>query len=86
MIQFSLLVKAGDMLREFNFRKLQTTDSPGLFSVNVCDERGNRIFFTMEKSEDDWKVVPVSTLPKWVEQNQTGLSNAIVEELKSWQN
>ena len=85
MVQFSLLVKAGDRLREFNFRRLQTNPA-GTFAVNVCDERGNRIFFNMEKADNDWKVVPASNAPKWLEQNQAGLSTALEEELKSWEN
>ena len=87
MIQFSLLVKAGDRLREFNFRKLPSqAQYPGLFSVNVCDERGNRIFFNMEKEEGEWKLIPVNPLPKWIEQGHSGLSHALDEELKDWQN
>jgi hypothetical protein len=87
MVQFSLLVKAGDRLREFNFRRLSSNEA-GTFSVNVCDERGNRIFFNMEKTEGDWKVVPVTSLPKWLEQtqSQSGLSNALDQELKTWDN
>jgi hypothetical protein len=85
MIQFSLLVKAGDRLREFNFRKLNKEEN-GVFSVNVCDERGNRIFFNMEKQDGHWRIDPVSPAPKWLDQNPEGLHLALEEELKQWEN
>ena len=84
MVQFSLLVKAGDRLREFNFRKLKEPRE-GLFSVNVCDERGNRIMFNIEKKEEEWKIVPAARLPRWLIQNETRLRDAMLEELRSWE-
>ncbi len=85
MVQFSLLVKAGDRLREFNFRKLNKDES-GVFAVNVCDERGNRIFFNMEKQDGHWRIDPVTSPPKWLDQNQESLQLALEEELKQWAN
>ena len=84
MVQFSLLVKAGDRLREFNFRKLKEPQE-GLFSVNVCDERGNRIMFNIEKKEEEWKIVQGTRLPRWLVQNEIRLRDAMLEELRSWE-
>ncbi len=83
MVQFSLLVKAGDRLREFNFRKLKIPHED-LFSVNVCDERGNRVMFNMEKIEEEWKVTSSGRLPRWIVHNETRLREALTEELRSW--
>jgi hypothetical protein len=83
MVQFSLLLKAGDRVREFNFRKLRIPHED-LFSVNVCDERGNRILFNLEKQETEWKIVPGGKLPRWVVQNEERLREAVEEELRSW--
>jgi hypothetical protein len=83
MVQFSLLVKAGDRLREFNFRKLKAPHEE-VFSVNVCDERGNRVIFNVEKKEAEWKIVPGPRLPKWLVQNENRLGEALDEELRSW--
>lgn len=82
MVQFSLLVKAGDRVREFNFRKLKKQEEE-LLAVNVCDERGERIFFNMQKKESSWKIVPGS-LPPWVSQYENNLRQAIEEELINW--
>ena len=84
MVQFSLLVKAGDRLREFNFRKLKEPQE-GLFSVNVCDERGNRIIFNIEKKEEEWKIVQGTMLPRWLIQNEIRLRDAMLEELRTWE-
>jgi hypothetical protein len=83
MVQFSLLVKAGDRLREFNFRRLKFPHED-LFSVNVCDERGNRILFNIEKQENEWHISPSQRLPKWITQSEVRLREALEEELKSW--
>jgi hypothetical protein len=81
MVQFSLMVKAGDRLREFNFRKLKTPHEE--FSVNVCDERGNRIFFQMLKNDSNWKISSTQ-LPTWISQTETRLNDAVEDELRNW--
>ncbi len=83
MIQFSLLVKAGDRVREFNFRKLRNPEEEQ-FSVNVCDERGDRILFNLHKEEGAWRVGPES-LPPWIVQNEHKISDAVEKELGRWQ-
>ncbi len=80
MIQFSRQFKAGDRQREFNFRKLNSPDS-NAFSVNVSDERGNRILFTMEKIDNEWKIVPVKQLAPWVLSSENKLHEVIEDEL-----
>ncbi len=82
LVQFSLLVKTDNRLREFNFRKLRTTGDE-LLAVNVCNERGDRIFFSMQKKENDWKIVP-DHVPEWIGKNELTLRKAIEEELKNW--
>lgn len=84
MVQFSLLVKAGDRVREFNFRKLR---NPGeeQFSVNVCDERGDRILFSMHKQEGTWRLASES-LPAWILLNENKLCEEVEKELDRWNN
>lgn len=79
MIQFSYQFKAGDRQREFNFRKLNSP-SEEKFNVNVSDERGNRIVFTMEKKEGGWKIVS-SQLADWIMASEPNLHRLIEEEL-----
>ena len=79
IIQFSRQMKAGNRQREFNFKKLK---NPGLeqFNVDVSDERGDRIFFSMEKNDTKWQIIPAQ-LPQWVLQSENNLHIVIEEEL-----
>lgn len=63
-IQFSRLIKANGRLCEFNFRKMNGLNE-GIFSVDVADDRGNRILFKMEKEEGFWKIA-TPDLPFWI--------------------
>jgi len=81
-VQFSLVVKAGDRLREFNFRKLQDS-GPEKFSVNVCNERGERILFGLQKEKNDWEISG-KLLPRWIVDNESRIREAVNEELKKW--
>jgi hypothetical protein len=82
MVQFTRLVKMEGRLREFNFRKMRTPDEEQ-FSVNVCNERGDRILFNMEKKDNGWRIQSTE-LPKWILQNEGRLNEAIEDELKNW--
>ena len=82
MIQFTRLVKADGRLREFNFRKVKSPDEE-LFDVNVCNERGDRIIFSMHKKEDAWRIIP-GQLPQWILQNENSLDESIKNELVNW--
>lgn len=81
-VQFSLLIKAGGRLREFNFRKLKSPDAER-FSVDVCNERGDRIIFNMHKAGNEWEVAEPN-LPKWITDSKTTIREAVDEEMKNW--
>lgn len=78
-IHFTRLIKAAGYLREFNFRKLNTSPEP-LFHVDVSDDRGNRIMFKMTRGQSGWQFVP-QQLPSWVENAEGDLSRTIDEEM-----
>lgn len=80
-IQFTKLLKAEGRLREFNFRKLSGLHE-GLMTVDVSDDRGNRIMFTMQKNGNGWSFYQVPLLPEWILDNEQSLSGMIEEELK----
>ncbi len=82
MIQFSLLVKAGNRVREFNFRKLRNPGEEQL-AVNVIDERGDRILFDMHKKEGNWRIAPTG-LPAWITQSEEQIRTAVEQELTRW--
>ncbi len=81
-IQFTKLVKADGRLREFNFRKINGLKE-GMFTVDVSDDRGNRIIFNMEKNDNVWKIVSLAPLPEWILKNQAIFEELIEEELKT---
>ena len=78
-VQFTRLIKAGGRLREFNFRKINNKDAE-LFTVNVCDDRGERILFHMLKDQNDWRLGS-QQLPAWIGQQESQLNSAIEDEL-----
>jgi hypothetical protein len=78
-IQFTRLVKADGRLREFNFRKLNGIKED-IFTVDVSDDRGNRIIFRMQKDDNAWKIVQ-QPLPEWIWKNEAVFHDLIVEEL-----
>jgi len=80
-IQFTKLIKADGHLREFNFRKL-TGFQDELFTVDVSDDRGNRIMFRMRKEDGNWKII-AQPLPEWVIKNEGIFHDSIEEELRT---
>jgi hypothetical protein len=83
-IQFTKLLKAEGRLREFNFRKPNGREE-GLTTVDVSDDRGHRIIFSMKKEDGSWKITPQS-LPNWIAPLEDKLSELIEEELKNYDN
>jgi len=81
-IHFTKLVKVNGRLKEFNFRKLGGANE-GLFTVDVSDDRGNRILFRMQKESDIWKIVPQQQLPNWVMEKEITFHDLIEEELRN---
>jgi hypothetical protein len=79
-IQFTKLVKADGRLREFNFRRINGLHD-ALFTVDVSDDRGNRIMFKMQKLEGHWKILEPN-LPDWVRNCEPHLDEIIEEELR----
>ena len=72
-IQFTKLIKADGRLREFNFRRYNSDNQqPAIFSVNVVDNRDNRIIFEMKQEDNIWIV-----------QNENNFHESIEEELKN---
>jgi hypothetical protein len=76
-IHFSKIIKAGDRNREFNFTRTHRDGTR--YNVNVPDERGNRIFFSMQQEEGAWRIA-MDLLPPWVVSAEAELSQAIEEE------
>lgn len=78
-IQFTRLVKAEGRQREFNFRKSNGLQE-GLFTVDVSDDRGNRIIFHMQREDGIWKIIK-QQLPSWILDNESVYHTLIEEEL-----
>lgn len=78
-IQFTKIVKTDGRLREFNFRKLGGPNE-GIFTVDVVDDRGNRIMFRMQKEDNQWKITP-QPLPVWISNAEAKFHELIEESL-----
>lgn len=81
-IQFTKLIKIKGRLREFNFRKANTSIK-GSFTVDVLDDespQGNRIIFYMEHIDGNWHI-KAQELPAWIRQIESKLDEIIKEEL-----
>ena len=79
-IQFTKLIKADGKLKEFNFRK-PNSSSEALFTVDVIDSKGNRIIFNMQYLSNAWKIISTG-LPAWVIENEAVFNEIIEIELK----
>jgi len=81
-VQFTKLIKAEGRLREFNFRNHLSPMMKDVCSVNVTDDRGNRIIFEMLKEENGgWKIAE-KQLPVWIIENENNFQKALEEELQ----
>jgi hypothetical protein len=78
-VQFTKLIKIDGRLREFNFRKHGDILQKHVCSVNVADDRGNRIIFEMQKQEGNWKIMQ-HQLPVWILDNENNFQQFIEEE------
>lgn len=81
-IQFSKLIKAEGRLREFNFRKVNGLHEE-LFTVDVSDDRGNRVMFKMRKEDNEWLIIAEQPIPDWIRTSISRFNEAIEEELKN---
>lgn len=80
-IQFTKLIKTEGRLREFNFRKVNGLHEE-LFTVDVSDDRGNRIMFKLHKEGNDWAIISEQPLPDWVQNGSSKFNELIEEELR----
>lgn len=81
-IQFTKVLKAEGRMREFNFRKPNGREE-AVCTVDVSDDRGQRIIFSMQKENGTWKILP-QPLPAWIIQLESRLHEIIEEELQNY--
>lgn len=75
---FSKVIKAGDRLREFNFRQTNINDN-SRYTIDVPDDKGNRIMFSIYKNaSSEWKI-SAQLMPMWVHDAESELAVAIEE-------
>ncbi|GAC1422511.1 MAG: hypothetical protein NVS9B7_10830 [Flavisolibacter sp.] len=75
---FSKVIKAGERQREFNFRQV-SNGADARYSVDVPDDKGNRVVFSMYKNADgNWKTA-AQLLPMWIHDAEVSLAEAIEE-------
>jgi hypothetical protein len=75
---FSKVIKAGDRLREFNF-KLASPNDDSRYIVDVPDDKGQRLMFSVYRNANgEWKVSS-QLIPMWLYDSETAFSEAIEE-------
>lgn len=77
-VYFSKIIKIENRLREFNFRKLPNTNNN--FHVDVTDDRGQRIMFTMYSDADHTWRISNNEVPGWIQYAQNLLGQLIDNE------
>jgi hypothetical protein len=80
-LQFTKHIKTEGRLREFNFTR-HTGIREGLFTVDVVDDRGNRLIFEMKQNGNNWNITNTN-LPQWIINCNTVLQEAIEMELRN---
>ena len=79
-ITFTRVIKAGGRLREFNFTKFHK-EGQELFTVDTVDNRGERILFRMQRSDNNHWAITQMVAPTWIQENESLLDEAIETEL-----
>lgn len=82
---FSKLIKAGEHVREFNF-KLASSKDDTCYVVDVPDDKGTRMVFNAYRNPNgEWKV-DAQTMPQWIHEAEPALGEAIEENRsrESW--
>jgi hypothetical protein len=82
-IYFSKIIKVNDKQREFNFRKLPG-DTQISYHVDVTDDRGIRLMFSMYKNASGRWQTSAQSLPIWIHNAEEILGNVIEEESKNF--
>jgi hypothetical protein len=74
-IQFTVLIKAGGLLREFNFRK--SAGAVGsLFTIDVADVRGERYYLMFKQENNQW-ILKTTEIPDWIKEVVPKISERI---------
>jgi hypothetical protein len=78
-IQFTELIKAQGHLKEFNFWK-KPAEKEVIFDVDVTDEKGNRLYFSMKLEGKNW-MIREAEVPVWIKDVLSQLQRAIEEKV-----
>jgi hypothetical protein len=65
-IQFPVLMKAGGLLREFNFTK-SAGPTGSLFTIDVADIRGERHYLLFRQEDNQW-ILMTTEIPDWIKE------------------
>jgi len=76
LIQFTLLISVNTRQREFNFRQR----TPEEYDGNTTDERGERYYFKLVRSDDKW-IFGKDPIPMWLREIEAHIGKAIEERV-----
>lgn len=81
-IAFSRILKVSQKNIEFNFRKLPLESIS--YHVDLTDEKGKRLMFTLDKTADGIWRSKGTAIPLWLVAIEQMLGSVIEEEENSW--
>ena len=77
---FTIVLKAGSRLREFNFTRVYT-DPRSCYCVDVVNDGNGWINFRVRQTENgQWEIFSDDALPEWVTAEKDKLEAALNEE------
>lgn len=78
VVHFSRLIKISGRLKEFNFRKNNNAGTY-VFDTDTADDRGNRLFFRLIKTDNEWQLTSTQNLPSWITDNKEQIITELEE-------
>jgi hypothetical protein len=74
-IQFTVLIKSGGQLREFNFRK-SAGPTGSMFTIDVADIRGERHYLMFRQENSEW-ILKTTEMAGWIKEALPKISETI---------
>jgi hypothetical protein len=77
-IAFTTLIKTGRRFHEFNFTR-KHMGSVAIYDIDVSDDRGERHYFSMRKSDGQW-MIREQAVASWITDSSESFHEAIERE------
>ena len=79
---FEMTMRNGDSLIMFSFMRQYSIDGPVYF-IHAMNEKNKVCYFKMLKKNDRWFVLSETSVPKWISNLESQLSDYIISRDKT---